>query len=91
MTTAHLEMTTSTTTHTRKSQRVYRSPSSLNDSIPYSKQPAEAKKKEDDTLLLNMNAEDKEASTILMALARHASRILEEKKVIRKSIIKKRD
>lgn len=55
--------------HSRKSHRVYRSPASLNDPSPYSK------KKEQETNVMEMDAEDKEASTILMALAQHANRI----------------
>ncbi|KAI8068133.1 uncharacterized protein B0P05DRAFT_573627 [Gilbertella persicaria] len=51
---------TFTSPHSRKNQRVYRSPSDPNDPSPYQKK-------------LDMDAEDKEAGTILMALAHHKS------------------
>jgi hypothetical protein len=61
-------MSTSTPIRSRKSERVYRSPSHVNDPSPFSKVKRETS--------MDIDAEDEEAGTILMALAQHAERIL---------------
>ncbi|OBZ90535.1 hypothetical protein A0J61_01429 [Choanephora cucurbitarum] len=60
------------TVHPRKSQRVYRSPSNPDDPSPYAKC---ASSTAEENRLMEIDAKDKEAGTILMALAQHASRI----------------
>ncbi|GAN08357.1 hypothetical protein MAM1_0201c07866 [Mucor ambiguus] len=59
----------STMTHhsSRKSHRVYRSPSSPNEPSPYAKSSKET--------MMEIDAKDEEAGTILMALSQHATRI----------------
>lgn len=51
----------------RKSQRVYRSPSSPNEPSPYAKI--------NKNTMMEIDAKDEEAGTILMALSQHATRI----------------
>ncbi|KAI9346349.1 hypothetical protein BD770DRAFT_446737 [Pilaira anomala] len=74
MTFAHLQNKTSSSvmSHSRKSQRVYRSPSSVNEPSPFKikKEP-----ETNPTNLMEIDAEDEEAGTILMSLAQHASRL----------------
>ncbi|KAI8387456.1 hypothetical protein BD560DRAFT_382553 [Blakeslea trispora] len=60
------------TLHPRKSQRVYRSPSNPDDPSPYAKC---ASATPNESHFMDIDAEDKEAGTILMALAQHANRI----------------
>jgi hypothetical protein len=56
-------------THSRKSDRVYRSPR-INEPSPFSKPLTKREAS------MDIDAEDEEAGTILMALAQHAERIL---------------
>ncbi|KAI8636259.1 hypothetical protein BD408DRAFT_426443 [Parasitella parasitica] len=58
-----------TTLHhnSRKSHRVYRSPSSLNEPSPYAKANTDT--------AMDIDAKDEEAGSILMALSQHAARI----------------
>lgn len=51
----------------RKSQRVYRSPSSPNEPSPYEKINKDT--------VMEIDAKDEEAGTILMALSQHATRM----------------
>lgn len=65
----------------RKIQRVYRSPSSPDEPSPYAKVHKET--------VMEIDAKDEEAGTILMALSQHAARIqsnsLNDEKVILKT------
>ncbi|KAL9540837.1 hypothetical protein MBANPS3_009468 [Mucor bainieri] len=53
--------------NSRKNHRVYRSPSSPNEPSPYEKSSKET--------MMEIDAKDEEAGTILMALSQHATRI----------------
>ncbi|EPB89684.1 hypothetical protein HMPREF1544_03483 [Mucor circinelloides 1006PhL] len=53
--------------NSRKSHRVYRSPSSSNEPSPYAKSSKET--------TMEIDAKDEEAGTILMALSQHATRM----------------
>ncbi|OAD02854.1 hypothetical protein MUCCIDRAFT_109701 [Mucor lusitanicus CBS 277.49] len=53
--------------NSRKSHRVYRSPSSPNEPSPYAKSSKDT--------MMEIDAKDEEAGTILMALSQHATRI----------------
>ncbi|GAA5795166.1 hypothetical protein HPULCUR_000520 [Helicostylum pulchrum] len=74
---------TTMTNHSRKSQRVYRSPSNANEQLFYIKKeadniPSAATTTTNTTAnpsLMEIDAEDEEAGTILMSLAQHANRI----------------
>ncbi|KAL9543813.1 hypothetical protein PS6_009076 [Mucor atramentarius] len=61
------EGNTMTHHNSRKSQRVYRSPSSPNEPSPYAKSSKET--------TMEIDAKDEEAGTILMALSQHATRM----------------
>ncbi|KAK4516618.1 uncharacterized protein ATC70_011593 [Mucor velutinosus] len=61
------ESNTMTHHHPRKSHRVYRSPSSPSEPSPYAKSSKET--------MMEIDAKDEEAGTILMALSQHATRI----------------
>lgn len=89
MSSTHLESLSSSTNmttmtnHSRKSQRVYRSPSNANEQLFYIKKeadniPSAATTTTNTTAnpsLMEIDAEDEEAGTILMSLAQHANRI----------------
>ncbi|KAL0138473.1 Sodium/calcium exchanger protein-domain-containing protein [Mucor lusitanicus] len=62
-----LESNTMTHHNSRKSHRVYRSPSSPNEPSPYAKSSKDT--------MMEIDAKDEEAGTILMALSQHATRI----------------
>lgn len=75
MTLNHLETMTSTQSHSsRKSQRVYRSPSDPNEPSPFSKEKkrdSQQLQHSDNNKLMEIDAEDAEAGNILMALKNH--------------------
>lgn len=76
MTLNHLEAMTTTQTHSsRKSQRVYRSPSDPNEPSPFSKEKKRDSQQQQlqhsDNKLMEIDAEDAEAGNILMALKNH--------------------
>lgn len=66
MTFTHLETMNPFATHSRKTQRVYKSPADANEPSPFQKEKNKP---------LDIDAEDEEAGTILMSLAQHANRI----------------
>ncbi|KAG2228817.1 hypothetical protein INT48_006021 [Thamnidium elegans] len=81
MSSTHLESLSSSTnmttmaSHSRKSQRVYRSPSNANEQLFYIKKEADTTSNNNTSSLMEIDAEDEEAGTILMSLAQHANRI----------------